>query len=279
MTERERRKRRQALQKRIEGRTSKKQGEDGKKGLFLFRLYVTAVLCGAVILLSFFHTPTSERVIHYMKQAVSYQIPMEHIVEAREDIEAFLQKKNLPVPAFLEKQGKRKKEFVPEGSGMVSAPLLAVSWTPKTEPWQNPVDGVITSSCGKRQNPILKKEEFHDGLDIAAAEGTDATAVKSGVVTNIRQSDTLGLILEYETKDGFFIRYAHLQKVLVEKGEKIQQGQVVAKVGNTGRSTGPHLHYTVKKDGVLLDPMPFVDLEKTREVDAEYVAREKGEET
>lgn len=153
------------------------------------------------------------------------------------------------------------------------SPLLAVSWTPKTETWQNPLMGTITSSCGKRKNPILNKEEFHDGLDIAAEVGTDVTAVKSGVVMTVRNSDTLGLVLEYETKDGFLIRYAHLQKIFVKKGEKIKQGQIVAKVGSTGLSTGPHLHYTVKKDGMILDPMPFVDLEHTKEVDAEYQAR------
>lgn len=155
------------------------------------------------------------------------------------------------------------------GQEIAPSPLLAVSWIPKTESWQNPVTGIITSSCGKRRNPVLKQEEFHDGLDIAAAEGTDVVAVKSGSVTAVRKSDTLGLVLEYETQDGFFIRYAHLEKVLVEKGEQIKQGQVVAKVGNTGLSTGPHLHYTVKKDGMILDPMPFVDLEHTEEVGAE----------
>ena len=157
--------------------------------------------------------------------------------------------------------------------GTVPSPLLTVSWVPKTESWQNPLTGIITSSCGKRQNPILKREEFHDGLDIAAAEGTEVVAVKSGVVTAVRKSDTLGIVLEYETKDGFFIRYAHLEEILVEEGDEIRQGQVVAKVGTTGLSTGPHLHYTVKKDGMILDPMPFVELEHTKEVEAEYQER------
>lgn len=114
MTERERRKRRQALQKRIEGRSNKKQEEDGTKGLFLFRLYVTVVLSGAVFLLSFFHTPTSEQVIGCMKKMITYQMPIEHVMEAKQEIQVFLQKNHVNIPAFFRKQEKEKKEFVPE---------------------------------------------------------------------------------------------------------------------------------------------------------------------
>lgn len=153
------------------------------------------------------------------------------------------------------------------------SPLLAVSWMPKTEDWIAPLNGMVTSSCGERENPVLEKEEFHDGLDIAAAEGTKVAAVKSGTVTNIRTSQTLGLVLEFRTKDDFLITYAHLKETLVKEGENIKQGQIVAKSGNTGLSTGPHLHYSVKKDGVILDPMAFVSLPYTSEVEEEYAAR------
>lgn len=146
-------------------------------------------------------------------------------------------------------------------------------FAPKTEGFCNPAEGIITSSCGERENPLLEKTEFHNGLDIAMAEGTEVAAVKSGVVTKIRESDTYGLVLEYETNDGFRVQYAHLQKTLVKEGEKVRQGQAVAKSGNTGLSTGPHLHYSLWKDGVLLDPMEYVDLPYTAEVTAEYAAR------
>lgn len=149
-----------------------------------------------------------------------------------------------------------------------------VHWTARTEPFCDPVkNGTITSSCGERQNPILQKQEFHDGLDIAVPEGTEVVAVKSGTVTQIRQSQTLGLVLEYETLDGFVVQYAHLQDTLVAEGEQITQGQAVAKSGNSGLSTGPHLHYSLQKEGILLDPMPYVTLPYTAEVSAEYAAR------
>lgn len=135
------------------------------------------------------------------------------------------------------------------------------------------MQGVVTSSCGTRQNPILKREELHNGLDIAATEGTEVVAVKSGVVTETRTSATLGRLLKFRTADGYEVMYAHLSETLVKKGEEIRQGQAVARSGNTGLSTGPHLHYSVWKEGVLLDPLPFVTLRYTEEVRKEYEAR------
>ena len=120
------------------------------------------------------------------------------------------------------------------------------------------MEGVITSYYGERENPILHKQENHNGLDIAVAEGTDIIAVKSGTVTEVRTSATYGKLLKYETEDGYTVMYAHLSEILVKEDEKIKQGQVVARSGNTGLSTGPHLHYSLWKDDELLDPMEFL---------------------
>lgn len=143
----------------------------------------------------------------------------------------------------------------------------------KTEQWIEPVNGIVTSSCGERENPILQKMEYHNGLDIAVAENTQAVAVKSGIVTEIRNSETLGKVLKYETEDGYTVMYAHLNDVLVKKGENIKQGQIVAMTGNTGLSTGPHIHYSVWKGDMLINPMQFVNLKYTEDVKAEYLAR------
>ena len=133
-----------------------------------------------------------------------------------------------------------------------------IAWEKKQEKWLSPVNGMITSYCGGRQNPILKKQEFHDGLDIAVAEGTNVIAVRTGTVTEVRNSATYGKLLKYETEDGYEVMYAHLSAVLVKEGEKIKQGQVVAKSGNTGLSTGPHLHYSLFRHGELVDPLMFL---------------------
>ena len=126
------------------------------------------------------------------------------------------------------------------------------------EGWGDPVDsGVISSPCGARTNPVLDVEEYHNGLDIAADEGSNVYAVRSGTVTDIHFSETYGNVMSYETNDGYTIVYNHLKSILVEEGEKITQGEVVAYVGSTGLVTGPHLHYTVYFGSMLMDPRQF----------------------
>ena len=148
-----------------------------------------------------------------------------------------------------------------------------LQWTKKTEEWMHPAEGVITSSCGKRMNPILGKWELHNGLDIAMKEGTEVVAVKSGVVTQVRVSSSYGNVVNYKTKDGYEIMYAHLKEPLVEVNQEVKQGDVIALSGNTGLSTGPHLHYSVWLEGMLLDPMKFVNLKYTNDVIKEYRGR------
>ena len=127
-----------------------------------------------------------------------------------------------------------------------------------TEDWIDPVDdGVISSYCGTRLNPVLGVEEYHDGLDIAADEGASVYAVRSGTVIDVHVSETYGNVMSFETDDGYTITYNHLKKIFVEEGEKITQGKTVALVGSTGLATGPHLHYTVYKYTMLMDPIQF----------------------
>ena len=134
-----------------------------------------------------------------------------------------------------------------------------LAWERKKEDWLAPVAaGGVTSDCGERGNPLLHKQELHDGLDIAVPQGTEVVAVKSGRVTEVRTSATYGKLLRFETTDGYTILYAHLSEILVGQGEKIKQGQVVAKSGNTGLSTGPHLHYGIYREGKLLNPMEYL---------------------
>lgn len=134
-----------------------------------------------------------------------------------------------------------------------------LAWERKKEDWLAPVAaGVVTSDCSKRENPLLHRQELHDGLDIAVPQGTEVVAVKSGRVTEVRTSATYGKLLQFETTDGYTILYAHLSEILVGQGEKIKQGQVVAKSGNTGLSTGPHLHYGIYRKGKLLNPMEYL---------------------
>ncbi|MBM6897039.1 M23 family metallopeptidase, partial [Pseudoflavonifractor capillosus] len=123
-----------------------------------------------------------------------------------------------------------------------------------------PVMGPVTSTFGYRTHPITQEHEFHLALDIAADEGTDIVAFADGVVEYIgRSDDDFGLYLKITHGNGVSSFYAHCSKLLVQKGDEVKCGQTVALVGETGMATGPHLHLTIEKDNIRLDPAYYVD--------------------
>ena len=122
----------------------------------------------------------------------------------------------------------------------------------------DPVTGPVTSSFGYRDSPITGEYEFHLALDIAAAEGTEIGAFADGVVEYIGESNAFGQYLKIAHANGVSSFYAHCSKLLVKKGMTVTCGQTVALVGQTGNATGPHLHLTIAKDNVRLDPAYYV---------------------
>lgn len=112
----------------------------------------------------------------------------------------------------------------------------------------------LTSRFGTRIHPITGVEKFHNGIDLAIAEGTPIKSPQKGKVINKYYNSTGGNQLIIQHDNGFTTGYAHLSDTLVNVGDTVKNGQVIAKVGNTGASTGPHLHFTLKKDGNYLDP-------------------------
>ncbi len=164
-----------------------------------------------------------------------------------------------------------EKKVFGSDSGNADGTLLDTEYI--NSPFINPVDGIITSSFGKRVNPILKKEELHTGIDIGVKTGTNVAAVYDGVVLEVGKSNTYGNFLKYKTTNGYTVMYAHLKKSKVKKDDEIDQGEVVALSGNSGLSTGAHLHYSIWKDEELIDPMSFLTLTYTNEVALEYLAR------
>lgn len=120
---------------------------------------------------------------------------------------------------------------------------------------------------------MLGSDEFHTGLDIGVPVGTEVIAVRDGAIKSIGHSDTYGNYLKYITKDGYEVFYAHLDRCLLGEGDKFKQGDIIALSGNTGLSTGAHLHYGISIKGELTDPMDYVKLKYTEEVIEEYKAR------
>lgn len=115
--------------------------------------------------------------------------------------------------------------------------------------------GWLSSYFGTRNDPFTGKREHHDGVDFAGKLGSDIIAVAAGVVTWSGDRYGYGNMVEIDHGNGVVTRYAHNQKNLVKVGDKIAKGQLIARMGSSGRSTGPHVHFEVLRDGRVVDPL------------------------
>ena len=127
-------------------------------------------------------------------------------------------------------------------------------------PIQTPVAGAaaITSGFGNRTDPFLKRAAFHAGIDFRASTGTPVLAAASGKVTFAGTNGGYGKMVEVDHGNGFSTRYAHLSHIGVAVGQSIGGGQRIGAAGSTGRSTGPHLHFEVRRGGSAVDPSRFM---------------------
>jgi len=113
---------------------------------------------------------------------------------------------------------------------------------------------VISSAFGMRRHPVYKVRKFHTGIDIAKAKGTPVYATGDGVVVRRGYDAGYGNFVEIEHSSGFRSFYAHLGEVTVRRGDTVAMAAPIARVGNTGITTGSHLHYEVRKNGRFLEP-------------------------
>jgi len=126
-------------------------------------------------------------------------------------------------------------------------------------PSKSPVEvGYNSSSFGWRADPFTGRTAFHEGLDFTASIGTPIYAAAGGIVTAVEEAPDYGKFVKIDHGSGIETRYAHTSMILVKVGDIVKQGQLIAKVGNTGRSTGPHLHFEVRLNGEALDPRKYL---------------------
>ncbi len=134
-----------------------------------------------------------------------------------------------------------------------------------------PVDGPITSMFGPRS--LLPGEKFHTGIDIGVPERTPVRATASGIVRFVGNTDGYGLRVEIDHGNGVTTLYAHLSEANVVPGQRVERGQPIGKSGNTGASTGPHLHYEIRQNGRPIDPWPFLQASGSGAYSAQNVLR------
>ncbi len=125
-------------------------------------------------------------------------------------------------------------------------------------PSLRPAVGWISSNFGYRVSPFTGRRELHKGMDIANREGTPIIAPADGLVTFADNKWLIGNMITIEHGFGMLTNYGHLHKILKKKGERVKRGEVIALMGNTGRSTGPHVHYEVRLNGVPVNPENFI---------------------
>lgn len=159
----------------------------------------------------------------------------------------------------LEMRASRLDGVLDEVETHLQEQLRWISSTPAI----TPAPGILTSGFGMRQDPLTRNRTFHAGLDIAASPGAPVRATADGVVTRAGRNGGLGKAVFISHGFGLSTRYGHLSKLAVEPGIRVARGDVVGYVGNTGRSTGYHLHYEVHLDGKPVNPVGYL-MDRTR---------------
>ena len=144
--------------------------------------------------------------------------------------------------------------------GVIEDLLLNRKLADEVHPEGRPVTtGYISSRFGERNDPFTGRLDFHRGVDFAGREGSDVVAVASGVVTWSGERYDYGEMVEVNHGNGYVTRYAHNAETLVAVGDTVKRGDVIALMGDTGRSTGPHLHFEVLQDGRKVDPLTVIN--------------------
>ena len=151
-------------------------------------------------------------------------------------------------------------EFETEYLSELEATLLQQSMLKGVLPNRSPIRAAFNSSSyGWRIDPFNGNKAFHEGLDFSANAGAPIFAAAGGIVSAAETMPDYGKIVIVSHGSGLETRYAHTSKILVKVGDRVEKGQVVALVGNTGRSTGPHLHYEIRLNGNALDPRKYLN--------------------
>ena len=120
-----------------------------------------------------------------------------------------------------------------------------------------PIRGLVTAGYGYRKSPFTGKREFHEGMDIAAPYGTPVVATADGIVRFAGPAGSYGNVVFLDHAQGFATAYGHNSTIRVHARQRVRRGDIIAYVGNTGRTTGPHVHYEVHLDGVASNPLKY----------------------
>ncbi len=168
---------------------------------------------------------------------------------------------SIAVPDFLAQLGELTAQMDDRDRQMrvLESMLMSRNLSAEVSPAGRPVKkGWLSSKYGMRTDPFTGKQDHHKGVDLAGKEGTEVIATAAGVVTWSGKRSGYGNMVEVTHGNGYVTRYGHNKEHLVQVGQRVEKGQVIALMGNTGRSTGPHVHFEVWRNGKTVDPMSYI---------------------
>jgi len=154
----------------------------------------------------------------------------------------------------LESEATSQEESLSELEKLLQSKKEMLVHTPSI--W--PVHGWVTSGFGFRTNPFTGLTQMHEGLDIANRIGTPVIAPADGIVSDTGKDSAYGNVIVISHGFGINSRFLHLSKILVSPGQRVRRGDKIAEVGSTGKSTGPHLHYEVRVNGIPVNPVRYI---------------------
>lgn len=182
---------------------------------------------------------------------------LDSLIASRSDLENQIRQSKNRI-ALLEKQERELLEKSKEMNNLIVTLSRRAKYVEGQMVWPLQYTTNITSQFGNRRHPILKKYTMHTGIDIGGKSGESILAANKGTIIIAGWQDAYGNTVVIDHGGGITTLYAHCSKILVKNGQEVKVGQVIAKVGSTGWSTGPHLHFEVRVDGEPKNPLNYV---------------------
>ncbi|MGL5054012.1 MAG: peptidoglycan DD-metalloendopeptidase family protein [Cetobacterium sp.] len=196
--------------------------------------------------------PTESGIFYFIKKGDTFEILSKRfeidikIIKEDNNIDRLLTgtKIFLREPKVSKYLNSFKEEYIKQNNlGSFSNPLVAMT---------------LTSSFGSRKHPVLKKLLNHGGVDLRAKIGTKVVSTRDGVISFAGRASGYGKLIIIKHSDGYETRYAHLSKIDIKKGQKVSRGEYIALSGATGRVSGPHLHFEIRKKGKVTNPLTYL---------------------
>ncbi len=233
-------------------KAKKEKKDDGILGVFTFQSIIVVIIAIIYVVSLSFSKPQTNEIVHAFKDKLVNDFSFKDKVY--ESVGSFITYLNKISPINKEQLKGAGGEFINvEGNKMPENVTFApVIYTGRiTYPIKT---GRVTSKFGFRTNPVNNKPDFHNALDIAAPIDTPIMAAADGVVIKSEKDDSLGNYIVIDHSNGFTTTYGHCDRLIAKVGMRIREGEIIARVGSTGKSTGPHVHFATCKDSLYFNP-------------------------